>query len=122
MLPDFTAIQASSTSELPVSDEAILAACAFCCHSTGAERVCSAHKVIHSNARSRLTNANVLTFLYTYANLRILAGMDFEYGDLLNDEKKSETVANLLYRRRRTMNALTSLRNSLNQLKSINTN
>ena len=40
--------------------------------SADVERVCKAHKVVHTKVRNRLLNKNVKMLLYCYVNLRLL--------------------------------------------------
>ena len=40
--------------------------------SADVERVCKAHKVVHTKVRNRLLNKNVKTLLYCYVSLRLL--------------------------------------------------
>jgi len=40
--------------------------------SADVERLCKAHKIVHTTTRNRLKNATVLKLLYCYINLRLL--------------------------------------------------
>ena len=51
--------------------------------SADVERVCKAHKVIHTKARNRLRNKVVYTLLFTYVNLRLINKVKTELGDFL---------------------------------------
>ena len=51
--------------------------------SADVERVCKAHKVIHTTARNRLYTKTVQLLLYTYINLRLLNKYTAEMGDFL---------------------------------------
>jgi hypothetical protein len=44
--------------------------------STDVERVCKAHKVIHTKVRNRLKNKTVYKLLYCYVNLRLHRKID----------------------------------------------
>ena len=55
--------------------------------SADVERVCKAHKVIHTKARNRLLTKTVQMLLYTYCNLRLLDASP-ELGDFLVDAMK----------------------------------
>ena len=52
--------------------------------SADVERVCKAHKVIHTKARNRLHTATVHMLLFTYVNLRLLNKCTAELGDFLS--------------------------------------
>ena len=51
--------------------------------SADVERVCKAHKVIHTKARNSLKNKTVNMLLFTYVNLRLLNQCTAELGDFL---------------------------------------
>lgn len=51
--------------------------------SADVERVCKAHKVIHTKARNRLRNKLVHMLLFTYVNLRLIRKVKTELGDFL---------------------------------------
>jgi hypothetical protein len=51
--------------------------------SADVERVCKAHKVIHTRARNSLKNKTVNMLLFTYVNLRLLNKCTEEMGDFL---------------------------------------
>mmetsp|Transcript_27598 Transcript_27598/g.68206 ORF Transcript_27598/g.68206 Transcript_27598/m.68206 type:complete len:167 (-) Transcript_27598:142-642(-) len=51
--------------------------------SADVERVCKAHKIIHTKARNRLYTTTVHMLLYTYVNLRLLNKCTEELGDFL---------------------------------------
>ena len=55
--------------------------------SADVERVCKAHKIIHTKARNRLLTKTVQMLLYTYCNLRLLDASP-ELGDFLVDAMK----------------------------------
>jgi hypothetical protein len=51
--------------------------------SADVERVCKAHKVIHTKSRNRLLTTTVHMLLFTYVNLRLLRKCTQEIGDFL---------------------------------------
>jgi hypothetical protein len=53
--------------------------------SADVERVCKAHKVIHTKARNRLHTRTVQMLLFTYVNLRLLNKCTEELGDFITD-------------------------------------
>lgn len=50
--------------------------------SANVERVCKAHKAVHSVTQNRLTNKNVHILLYLYVNLRLFNQCDEEWSTL----------------------------------------
>merc|ERR1719263_2630979 len=59
--------------------------------SADVERVCKAHKIIHTKARNRLLTKTVQMLLYTYCNLRLLDASP-ELGDFLVDAMKGASM------------------------------
>jgi hypothetical protein len=53
------------------------------------ERVCKAHKIIHSKVRNRLKNDSVQKLLYCYINLRLIKKLEqggkFDTANILED-------------------------------------
>ena len=60
--------------------------------SADVERVCKAHKVIHTKARNRLRNKVVYTLLFTYVNLRLINKVKTELGDFLMQALDNELL------------------------------
>ena len=58
--------------------------------SANVERVCKAHKVVHSVTRNRLKNRSVHKLLYLYVNLRLLNKCEKELNDFLEDALSEE--------------------------------
>ena len=58
--------------------------------SANVERVCKAHKVVHSVTCNRLKNQSVHKLLYLYANLRLLNKCEKELNDFLEDALREE--------------------------------
>jgi len=58
--------------------------------SADVERVCKAHKVVHTKARNRLRNKLVHTLLFTYVNLRLINKVKTELGDFLMQALENE--------------------------------
>ena len=48
--------------------------------SADVERVCKAHKIVHSKVRNRLVNKNVQMLLYCYVNLRLIKTLESRNG------------------------------------------
>ena len=60
--------------------------------SADVERVCKAHKIVHSKVRNRLTDKNVKMLLYCYVNQRLIKkmelqnkGKNFDSSDVMED-------------------------------------
>jgi len=58
--------------------------------SADVERVCKAHKVVHTKARNRLCNKLMQTLLFTYVNLRLINKVKTELGDFLMQALENE--------------------------------
>jgi hypothetical protein len=50
--------------------------------SAAVERVCKAHKVVHTKVRNRLKNKTVYQLLYCYVNLRLIKKLQEEKGQI----------------------------------------
>ena len=48
--------------------------------SADVDRVCKAHKLLHTKARNRLANRNVNSLMYCYVNLRLLKKYERQKG------------------------------------------
>ena len=46
--------------------------------SADVERTCKVHKLVHTKARNRLSNATVTQLVYCYVNLRLVKKMETE--------------------------------------------
>jgi hypothetical protein len=74
--------------------EAALRALEFVPHSASVERVCSAHKFVHSEVRNRLNNVTVQRLMYIYINLRLVSKETAELGDMFDCEEDLMILSN----------------------------